>query len=135
MDRGTRTGFPTSQKHRLPLGRVHSDPYPSSTQGASGALHAGLGAVLRKAAGTSESRRNAEGESQGPLLPGAGREDTRALPELNVAFVVAMILILTQVITDIDNKVNIKGYKRLYQHEFHKINSQIKLDSIDFREK
>lgn len=102
MDRGTRTGFPPSQEHRLPLRCGHSDPDPSSTQRVSGALHAGLGAVLCKAAGTSESRRHAEGETQGPPLPGAGGENTRTLPELNAGFVMAMSLILiTQFLTHI----------------------------------
>lgn len=91
MDRGTRTRVPPSQKHPLPPGRVHSDPDPSSTQRGRGALHAGHGAVLRKAAGTGESRGHAEGETPGPPLPGAGRQDTRTLPELNVGFVMAGI--------------------------------------------
>lgn len=86
MDRGTRTRFSASQKHRLSLRLVHSDLYPSSSQRDSGALHAGLGAVLCKAAETSEPRRNPEGETQDPPLPGAGREDTRTLPELNFGF-------------------------------------------------
>lgn len=94
VDRGATTGFAPSQKHRLPLGCVHSEPDPRSAQRGSGALHAGLGALLCKAAGTSESRRSAEGEAQDPPLPGAGGENTRALPELNAGFVTAMILIL-----------------------------------------
>lgn len=94
MDRGARSGFAPSQKHQLPLGHVHPDPHPSSTQRGSGALHAGLGAVLCKAAGTSESRANAEGETPNPPLPGAGRENTRTLPELNIGFVMVTIVIL-----------------------------------------
>lgn len=86
MDRGTRTGFPPGQKHQLSLRLVHSDLYPSSTQRDRGALHAGFGAVLCQAAGTSESRGKSEGETPGPPLSRAGREDTRTLPELNLGF-------------------------------------------------
>lgn len=69
---------------------MHSDAYPSSTQRDSGALHAGFGAVLCQAAETSESRRNPEGKTPGPPLSGAGRENTRTLPELNLGFNMAI---------------------------------------------